>query len=273
MNGEMIEAKTRHVDWSEVDEDTFVRLCEFAYFRNYTPPTFRLVDGMFPAEGTKLAKGKSKHKKRRLNANSDAAPKPEPEPEPQTDLAIAPDESPASKHTICNDAEIPYAERSIWTKQLRGAFDRTLIVPRRQSQSDDLGYAYTPPRNTGPWEDFNPVFIDQARLYVLADKYGIESLRRLILSKLQETLRSFKLYDAGVTGIIEFVRFVYSNTPPNHGNRMDPMRNLVTRYIVSVLGQIGKNESFQQLLADGGPFVSDFWPIIWSTDETDSGSS
>ncbi|PIG69121.1 hypothetical protein AARAC_011693 [Aspergillus arachidicola] len=40
LNGPMLEAKTHHVDWSEVvDEDTFIRLCEYAYVRDYTPPS------------------------------------------------------------------------------------------------------------------------------------------------------------------------------------------------------------------------------------------
>ncbi|KAJ5396994.1 hypothetical protein N7509_005107 [Penicillium cosmopolitanum] len=45
MNGGMREAKAKHVDWSEIDIDTFIRLCEFAYFKNYIPPSPRLVEG------------------------------------------------------------------------------------------------------------------------------------------------------------------------------------------------------------------------------------
>ncbi|KAJ5396992.1 hypothetical protein N7509_005105 [Penicillium cosmopolitanum] len=121
-----------------------------------------------------------------------------------------------------------------------------------------------PPRITGSWENSHPVFLGQAKLYVLADKYGIEPLRRLIILKLYRTLSTFKLYDTGVVSIIEFVRFVYLNTPPNHGGQVDPLRNMVTRYVISVLGKIGENQYFQELLEDGGPFVADFWRIIWS---------
>lgn len=42
MNGGMIESKTRRVDWSDIDIDTFAQLCEFAYLREYTP-SYRLV--------------------------------------------------------------------------------------------------------------------------------------------------------------------------------------------------------------------------------------
>lgn len=102
---------------------------------------------------------------------------------------------------------------------------------------------------------------------MLTDKYGIESLRQLVLCKLHQTLRNFKIYETGVGSIIEFVRFVYLNTPPNVGSQVDAMRNLVTRYVVSVLGQTGETKCIQELLEDGGPFVADFWRIIWSVEQ------
>ncbi|KGO37452.1 hypothetical protein PEX1_012130 [Penicillium expansum] len=264
MNGEMMEAKTRHVDWSEVDVDTFARLCEFAYCRDYTPPSFRLVAGKFP----------------RFNLGSyDAIPEPEPElepiPEPEPEpipafryrYASLPSKYPPSDPFSNDDPEMPYKERSVWTKQLHNAFEGSLVV---SSQSEDLGDTFTPPKNTGSWEDFTPVFLEQARLYVLADKYGIEPLSQLVLSKLYQTLKSFKLYDTGVSGIVELVRFVYLNTPPSYDSKLDALRNLVTCYVVSILGQIGENESFQELLEEGGSFVSDFWRIIWRVDQPSS---
>ena len=278
MNGEMIEAKTRRVDWSDVDVDTFARLCEFAYLRDYTPPSFRLVDG--PPSGPKVretAKEKRKRKKRHSNVNwddpitqSDPEPAPEPAPEFESEdpPAVVPEPDIQSDSAFGSDSELPYKERSVWTGHLRDAFVEKLVVP--VPQSDDLNNTFTPPNNTGSWEDFTPLFLDQARLYALADKYGIEPLRQLVLSKLHQTLKSFKLYHTGVAGIIGFVRFVYSNTPPNYGNQVDALRNLITRYVISVLGQIGENESFQELLEEGGAFVMDFWRIIWSVEDNSS---
>jgi hypothetical protein len=273
INGNMIEAKTRHADWSEVDEDTFTRLCEFAYLRNYTPPTVRLIDGKSPSKKTK--KAARKRKKNHPNFNwtqtlTDPALEHEPGAPPEDEPEAAPEvepEAPASEDA-CDDQEIPYKERSVWTGQLRDKFERTLVIPNLQTT--DLDYTFTPPQITGSWEDFTPVFLEQARLYVLADKYGIDSLCQLVLSKMYTTLESFKLYDTGLNGIIELVRFVYMNTPPNHGEKVDALRNLVIRYVISVLGQIGENESFREILEEGGPFVSDFWHIIWGVEESSS---
>ncbi|KAJ5470254.1 hypothetical protein N7530_007611 [Penicillium desertorum] len=264
----MIEAKTRHVDWSDIDEDTFARLCEFAYFRNYTPPAFRLIDGKSPSiKVTEKAKEKRKRKKNRPSFNwndTSMEPAPEPEPEPVLEPELEPEEAELEAppfEDACDDWEIPYKERSVWTEQLRDVFERSLVVP--SPQTTDLNYAFMPPQNTGSWEDFTPVFLEQARLYVVADKYCIDSLCQLVLSKLYQTLKNFKLYDTGLNGIIELVRFVYMDAPANYGEKIDDMRNLVTRYVVSVLGQIGESECFREILAEGGPFVSDFWHIIW----------
>lgn len=53
IHGDMVEAKKRRVDWPEVDVDTFIRLCEFAYCRNYTPPSFYLIYGKPPRSNVK----------------------------------------------------------------------------------------------------------------------------------------------------------------------------------------------------------------------------
>ena len=63
INGEMLEAKSRRADWSDVDVDTFTRLCEFAYLRDYIPPSCRLIDGCSPIMET--SKPMVKHKKRK----------------------------------------------------------------------------------------------------------------------------------------------------------------------------------------------------------------
>lgn len=83
-------------------------------------------------------------------------------------------------------------------------------MPILQSGKSDLSLA--PSKSTRPWEHFVPVILEQARLYVLADKYGIDSLRQRIYSKLYRMLKRFELYDTGVDSNIEFVRFVYLNT-------------------------------------------------------------
>ncbi|KAK9849824.1 hypothetical protein MYU51_012939 [Penicillium brevicompactum] len=277
----MTEAKTRRADWSDVDVDSFTRLCEFAYHRDYTPPSCRLIDGCPPImEMSKpimetpkpMVNHKKKKKGYRYGESSFSESWDEPAPEPAAEPEPLPEPFPkvdffAKDTPRPSSIELPYKERGVWTRQLCDTFQESLVIPASH-KSDNSTQKFAPPENTGPWEDFSPVFVEQVRLYVLADKYGIEDLRHIVLSKLYQTLRSFKLYDAGVAGITEFVRFVYSNTPPDYGNICDPLRNLAARYVVSVLGQIGEHKAFKELLEEGGAFVADFWGIIWSVNGT-----
>lgn len=145
---------------------------------------------------------------------------------------------------------------------MNNAFTESLVVPNPQTADSDP--TFTLPQNTGPCEDFTPVFLEQTQLYVIANIYGIERLRQRVIFRFYQTLGTFKLYDTGVSSIIGFLRFVYLNTSPNYNGKLDALRNLATRHIVSILGQIGGNECFQELLKEGGPFVSDFWNTIWS---------
>jgi hypothetical protein len=129
-------------------------------------------------------------------------------------------------------------------------------------------YCVLPPRerflsevtpNTGPAQDYTPVFLSHACLYVLADKYGIEPLSSLVLHKLHETLMSFTLYSVRTNDIIDLIRYIYSNT---HDYGDERLRVLVLEYVASEVDVIGKSEAFHTLLAEGGAFVQDFWKIV-----------
>jgi hypothetical protein len=122
---------------------------------------------------------------------------------------------------------------------------------------------FVPHSNTSPMQDFKSVFLGHARLYALADNYGVEPLKELILYKLFKALKSFTIYETRVDGIIEFVRFSYKNTP-SYDNGVDGLRKLAARYIASVLDAIAKSEPFIKLLQEGGEFVKDFWNVIWN---------
>ena len=76
-------------------------------------------------------------------------------------------------------------------------------------------------------------------------------------------LKQFKLFHGNEIAVFEFVQFVYTNTHCRVRGR-DPLRMLAVIYIVSILGQIGENEIFHEVLQEGGDFVIDFWREAWS---------
>ncbi|KXG53507.1 uncharacterized protein PGRI_005570 [Penicillium griseofulvum] len=138
INGEIIEAKTKQVDWSEVDVDTFARLCEFACRRNYISPSFRLIDlNSYPFSPVN---GKSLHS----NVGGDEAT-----PEPTT-----------FQYDGNSLPEMPYKERSISTRQLHNAFTQ---IPVNVFQSNPSSYSTSTSKtstNTKPSQDFTLCFSD-----------------------------------------------------------------------------------------------------------------
>lgn len=62
-------------------------------------------------------------------------------------------------------------------------------------------------------EDYTEVFLSHAQMYVFADRYSVENLRRLTLRRLHETLVKFTLYDVRVPDITALLAFSYATTP------------------------------------------------------------
>ncbi|KAL3474790.1 hypothetical protein BJX99DRAFT_247987 [Aspergillus californicus] len=178
MNGKIAEATTRRVEWPDVDEDTFTRLCEYAYMGDYTPPPPREVVDEF----------------------------------------------------------IDYYV------------------------DDFMKTGDQPERLTSPRQDLTPVFLGHAQLYILADKYEIQPLCQLALSKLFDTLRKCTPYRASVFGVVEFAPFAYSAEYAD-SVKIEPLQRLAVSYTVSIIRYVGYTTAFLDLLAEGGRFVSDFGEI------------
>ena len=76
------------------------------------------------------------------------------------------------------------------------------------------------------------MFLAHARLYVIAEKYGVHSLKYLCLHKLHETSVKFTLYKESVEDVAELIRFSYCNdNTPDEGS--DELRALILTYVVS----------------------------------------
>ncbi|OJJ45227.1 hypothetical protein ASPZODRAFT_133856 [Penicilliopsis zonata CBS 506.65] len=265
MNGEMMEAKVRRVEWPDVDEDTFVRLCEYAYLQDYSTPPRPLPRSVQSFEewgerqpGMSKKERKKYYKKylQGLGQTDEPVAEPVPEEAPvEAEPVPEPEEEPLEPIADAGPRELPYREASIWTGHLQDKFTQFALPPIPvKTESNPLSNLY--------YDDFKAVFEGHVRLYVLADKYGIQPLCFIVLHKLYETLKQFKIDSESVTAVMEFVRCVYSDTL-KHAKEGPALRDLATRYMVSVLGQIGDELQFSQLLEEGGDFVADFWRMLW----------
>lgn len=68
--------------------------------------------------------------------------------------------------------------------------------------------------------------VSHAKLYVLADTYGIESLAKHSCYQLARTLIGFKFHKQGITGINELIRYSFENTV-DKGGKQDLLRSVI----------------------------------------------
>ena len=113
--------------------------------------------------------------------------------------------------------------------------------------------------NQDPKQDFTPVFVGHARLYLLGDEHLIDDLAFLALGKLHETLVGFTLHSGRFEDVTRLVRYVYDNAPQSPS---DPLRVLVTEYIATKADTLGNSPEFRKLLEEGGDFVTEFWAVV-----------
>ena len=117
--------------------------------------------------------------------------------------------------------------------------------------------------NSSVVEDYTPVLLGHARLYIFGEKWGIENLKVLALHKLHKTLTKFTLFESRRRDIVELLRCVYSNeNTPDRGEVVDELRSLVMLYVCCEAESLTQCSEFMALLGEGGELAEDFVQIL-----------
>jgi hypothetical protein len=252
INGGMEEAKAGRASLPDVSEDTFLRFCQYAYAGDYSTPPFTTIE----AEAEEVP----------VDASDWPPPPPPPGPGSPPFYAQQLDEEEPAMPLVDADSYwgsfVPPNKKkkgnsatnkmtSLWDSFSKLSFNANHI---RHS----FVHSCIVVENSSDLEDFTPVFLAHSRLYVFADKYGIEPLKLLTLEKLHQTLVGFKCFEKRLDDVTELVRFSYCNdNTPDEGK--DHLRDLVLQFITCKQDIIRETESFLALLEESGPLARDFW--------------
>lgn len=87
-----------------------------------------------------------------------------------------------------------------------------------------------PRSNMYPDEDHIEVLLSHAHLYVFAEKYDIQPLKKLSLQKLRRTLANYTLFPERVGDITTLIRYAYANTAETIDETED-IRTMLARYV------------------------------------------
>jgi hypothetical protein len=232
----------------DIEEDTFILFCQFAYTGDYTTPDFTHVPT------TELP----------YIADRDepvVEPEPEPEPEPVEEVP-APEPEPDDGFDWGLGARKVKKQKKpskgILLRQKLGnlVYDtetsRTVFTARCEVR-----------QNSNPTEDYTPVFHGHARLYVFVEKYGIDVLKTLALSKLHKTLTSFTLYAVRRPDIVELLRYTFSNDhTPDRVGAVDDLRSLVMLYTACEVESLVHCPEFLSLVGEGGQLAQNLVQML-----------
>lgn len=118
-------------------------------------------------------------------------------------------------------------------------------------------------QNSNPTEDYTIVFLSYAQLYVFAEKWGIDVLKTLALSKLQKTLTSFTLYVVRRPDIVELLRYTFSNDhTPDRVGAVDDLRLLVMLYTACEVESLVHCPEFLSLVGKGGQLAQNLVQML-----------
>jgi len=234
MQGTMSEGSAGQAKWEDVDIKTFVRFAQFVYTGDYSIPRMIVRSSKQPLSlGTIV---------------DEATPLPD---EPQENFwggFGTPTKKGKKKSYL---ASAPTVVRTF----------SSLRFPLLKSRSN-FEDTCEPAVSDGPSENIGEVLVIHSSLYVLAEKWGIDSLKRLTLSKIYKTLTMIRLDLPKLDQIIDFVRYTYSNErTPDLENKMDELRELICLYLAAYAELTTGHTAFMALMEEGGPFARDLWKL------------
>lgn len=263
----MRESQERLASIPDVDEATFARFVEFMYTGDYNAA--RLLRNQ---EALGSIHGIEKDiEEDRLSAQEVAV---ELKPDLPSDAPPAPEE-PADidewggfgvskkdkKRTKQRDSAIAIRHNRSTLKLPQLDLDIAVVSPLPTSSL--ITHHDSTDRN-----DYTAVFFCHAKLYVLAEKYGVEHLKRLSSNRLNKAFIHYEHAPDPSADIPGLLRYVFEHTPERQGwyiegqtsqslrnSPMDALQELCVRFAANNTETLVLSPAFHLLLRDGGSFV------------------
>jgi hypothetical protein len=257
-NRHMVEAHDGLAVLDDVETDTFVGFCEFAYTGDYRLRMMErepeiATDGPAPIQ--------------REETHEAAAPDWE---------APATEEAPPLEWEEQSTLAVEVVQEQYWgyigRKQKK---KETQTTQTERIWNDFLNLTYEDPPRLVSDEQATLVngdntsvpkttisFLYHAKIYVFAEKYLIDNLRMLCLRKLHANLRDFDLTLQTSGLILEVLKFAYAQTERKE-SRDDELRMLIVHYAACKGEILKENPNLRSLLEADGEMASDLLYKIW----------
>ena len=225
INGHLSEAKQGFALLDDVDKDTFVRFIRWTYTKDYPVPGFTWVESEAP-EGLEASKTEATQKD-----------------------AMTVEENFAAWGNFGKNKKKKKKSSRLHTS-LKESFISEYQCLSQESRPEPRG-------NLHPQEDYTEIFLSHARLYVFAEKYDIQSLKKLCNQNLQQTLAIYTLYPERVDDVITLLKYVYANTTETVDGTED-IRTMLAHYVGTEMDTLNKFGDIKDLMLENGEILGDF---------------
>ena len=273
-----INAKKDFTIIDSVDKDTFVRFIEWAYKGYYTAAEYR-IDAESPSlskfEDSDTCTPEAETFPSAVEAPIAApvASEPEPEPAPEAPVfeelddgwgsfGVKKSKKKVKKASFAWDMErSPPSPPSVPQpmKSSKESLKESFYARKYEIRQDTIPIP-SPRPNEEPNENYTPIFLSHARLYVFAHKYDIPALKTLALENLHMTLEKFTLHPERTGDIIELLRYIYGSKEFKEG--AEAMREMLRGYIGFQMDVLMKDRDFRGLMKEEGELLDDFVEMV-----------
>ncbi|KAI0150972.1 hypothetical protein BJ166DRAFT_628038 [Pestalotiopsis sp. NC0098] len=236
INGSMQEARVGSAHLPEVDEATFMRFFQYAYRGDYEVAELKFSDS--------LSGGDQEHlmtctgcEQNQVYCQCDWCN------HCQTDYGDS-------------DCALKNAQIEFTTAENRDCFGfyDAKREERTQEFFDDAHLTYDMvcmrANDENPDRCWSDVFLAHAKVYVMADCWGVEALAELAKNKIHQILVIFNLEEDNIDTIINLIDYVFDNTTDE--GRHDILRDVLYRYCTIYAKLLSTSEQFRKLLRARG---------------------
>ncbi|KAF4494405.1 btb poz fold [Fusarium agapanthi] len=230
VNGEFRESRECSVKWDDVEEIVFNSFWQFVYTGDYDTPE--------PLPPTRKTSGWGDQKldtadKSTKNEPTEEAEEPEPEPEAIEAFMIAEAEAAAEAEEaelVAVEAEIEAAKAESRSGLLWDEFSRSWGTPR---EAVDIDISLKDQAN---------YLVHHAKVFTLADRYGVKRLAEISRGKLYDALTDLHRKGMDYNNMEELVRYTSEELVP------DQLRYMVVDFSACVVENLWKIKKFHELL-------------------------
>lgn len=226
INGHLSEAKQGFALLEDVDEGTFVRFIRWTYSKDYPAPEYTWAET-------------EEEKDTPEGSKSEAAPK----------------ETSMSDDLLASLSSVGKKKKKKKSSSTLNSSLKESFISQYDYWSSDLMPG--PRSNMHPQEDYTEVFLSHARLYVFAEKYDIQPLKKLSRQKLQHTLAIYTLNPERVGDITTLLKYVYANTSEAIDG-IEDIRTMLAHYVGTEMDTLIKYGEIKDLMLDNGEMLGDF---------------